>query len=373
MEAAQDRLIAAIADFFAKMGLARVDVPILQPAEPFLNSVGEDLRRRIFMTENEHGDLLCLRPEFTIPVCLAHLQKGESLPHRYAYLGEVFRQRRHGEHSFYQAGIEDLGEADEAQADARSLKDAFELVRAIVPHHQFQILTGDHTIFDGVLTALGLASGWQRRLSGCFGDKPRLMSVLKDLARPAPPLKLPPDIEQALKREDQQGLIEAIETQMIAAGLPLHASRSSAEIACRLEEKMALARQPLDQGKCQALENFLNLHMNLSQAAHTLADFAKKNKLDLDEALAQFEMRLMTLAEHGLPIETIEYDGAFGRPLDYYTGFIYEIRHESQILVGGGRYDHLLYVLGSRSHIPAVGFSLWLDRAIPEKCEAVFG
>ncbi len=44
-----------------------VDIPVIQPADQFLDMAGEDLRRRIFLTENENGESLCLRPEFTIP------------------------------------------------------------------------------------------------------------------------------------------------------------------------------------------------------------------------------------------------------------------------------------------------------------------
>ena len=82
-----------LAEFSAR-GTTRVDTPVIQPAEPFLDMAGEDLRRRIFMTENERGTSLCLRPEFTIPVCLRHIETATGTPKRYAYLGEVFRQRR---------------------------------------------------------------------------------------------------------------------------------------------------------------------------------------------------------------------------------------------------------------------------------------
>ena len=67
-----------------------------EPADPFLDMAGEDLRRRIFLTESETGQTLCLRPEFTIPVCLDHIQSQAGTPRRYSYLGEVFRQRREG-------------------------------------------------------------------------------------------------------------------------------------------------------------------------------------------------------------------------------------------------------------------------------------
>jgi len=367
MTLVQDRLIAAIADFFVKAGLSIVDVPILQPAEPFLDSVGEDLRRRIFMTENEHGEQLCLRPEFTIPVCLAHIKANKTLPHRYAYLGEVFRQRRLGQNSFYQAGIEDLGEGDDCKADATSLKSALDLLRTIAPSQNFQILTGDHGLFDAVLSQLGLSKGWQQRLSGCFGNKPRLRAVLQDLSNPPPLLSLPSDIAQALADDNEQLLTEILESQIYGAGLPLHFSRSAGEIAQRLREKAALIRQPLSKRRLQELEEFLGLHLPLSQASHSLAAFARKTGFDLEAALAKFDARILDMRHHDLDIEQMDYDAAFGRPLDYYTGFIYEIRinemrQSEQILAGGGRYDHLLHLLGSHAPIPAVGFSLWLDR-----------
>ncbi len=50
--------------------------------------------------------------------------------------------------------------------------------------------------------------------------------------------------------------------------------------------------------------------------------------------------------------------------MDYYTGFVFELTDgaSSEPLVAGGRYDDLLTRLGSRSPIPAVGFSIWIAR-----------
>jgi len=372
MEVTQDRLRETISDFFTKAGLDRVVVPILQPAEPFLDCVGEDLRRRIFMTENEHGDMLCLRPEFTIPVCLAHIKAGQTLPHRYAYLGEVFRQRRAGKDSFYQAGIEDLGEQDELKADAGSLKDALDLINLIAPGLKVQILIGDHGLFDACLSQLGLAASWQRRLRHCFGNQSRLKTVLDELSSSPPPLLLPDDIAQAATHNDEPFLIELIETHMYEAGLPLHASRTPTEIAQRLREKQTLARKPLALEKRQILEDFLAIHTPLSCATETIKAFAQKTRLDLDTALTKFEARIEAISTHHLAIEMMDYNAAFGRALDYYTGFIYEIRYDEQVLVGGGRYDHLLHLLGAAISIPAVGFSLWLDRLEPVLTSSLF-
>ena len=65
-----------------------------------------------------------------------------------------------------------------------------------------------------------------------------------------------------------------------------------------------------------------------------------------------------------LPLGAIHYDAAFGRPLDYYTGLVFEIAvpGAQRPLAGGGRYDRLLTLLGAKKPIPGVGFSVWLDR-----------
>ena len=58
------------------------------------------------------------------------------------------------------------------------------------------------------------------------------------------------------------------------------------------------------------------------------------------------------------------YRASFGRRLDYYTGLVFEIYGNGQEkpLVGGGRYDHLMTLLGAKEEIPAVGFAIWVDR-----------
>ena len=62
--------------FFRHARCTTPDIGLLQPADPILNAAGEDLRRRIFMTADEGGQAWCLRPEFTIPVCLRHIEGG---------------------------------------------------------------------------------------------------------------------------------------------------------------------------------------------------------------------------------------------------------------------------------------------------------
>ena len=80
--------------------------------------------------------------------------------------------------------------------------------------------------------------------------------------------------------------------------------------------------------------------------------------------LDAFDARVAALQERGVDLSAVTYSGAFGRPLDYYTGLVYEIaaKGDDRPVIGGGRYDHLLTLLGAPGDVPGVGFSVWLDR-----------
>lgn len=353
-----DWLIAAFDSCAADL----VDVAVLQPADPFLDAVGEDIRRGIFMTENENGDNLCLRPEFTIPVCLSYLENKMTEPRRYAYLGEVFRQNRGGSQAFYQAGIEDIGHDDQALSDGRSLFDALTLLDEIKAPFTREILLGDHAVFEAVLAALGMSKGLQLRFLRSFGDDKHLRVLMQCLNSSIDEKPLPPHLQGFVEKNDESGLAVCLEDEMLNANISLAAGRTPQEIARCLIEKYAMTHVALDQKTLAALEAFLAIDVPLSRAEKTLTEFAAANGLQLGDVIERFSARNDVLQQFGIDLLSIRYDAAFGRPLDYYTGLVYEIRDGEKVVVGGGRYDRLLTVLGSEKPVPAVGFSIWLDR-----------
>ncbi|ASY61854.1 ATP phosphoribosyltransferase regulatory subunit [Sinorhizobium sojae CCBAU 05684] len=352
---------------FERLKTLRVDTPVIQPAEPFLDMAGEDLRRRIFMTESETGESLCLRPEFTIPVCLRHIETATGTPQRYAYLGEVFRQRRDGSNEFYQAGIEDLGDQDTAGADARAIGDAMLVVTSRLPGRRLRVTLGDQSVFEAVVAACGLPAGWQKRLIHAFGDQKQLQRLLAELADPKSSGVFGPEVERLAGMgilDDEERLITEIAETMEATGYSTNASRSPGDIARRLKEKMELATTRLDKAALAIMREFLALDLPLADAPDALHQFATGSGLKIGDALALFDARVAALSKTGADVDVIRYRAAFGRPLDYYTGLVFEIELEEipAVLAGGGRFDRLLTLLGAREHIPAVGFSLWLDR-----------
>jgi ATP phosphoribosyltransferase regulatory subunit len=70
------------------------------------------------------------------------------------------------------------------------------------------------------------------------------------------------------------------------------------------------------------------------------------------------------MAARGVDTRLTRFSTSFGRGLDYYTGFEFELHASGngiEPLVAGGRYDGLMTQLGSAAPIPAVGFSVWIE------------
>jgi ATP phosphoribosyltransferase regulatory subunit len=65
---------------FARAGYSQAEPAILQPAEPFLDLSGEDIRKSLYLTTDASGEELCLRPDLTIPVARDYL--ASRLPRR---------------------------------------------------------------------------------------------------------------------------------------------------------------------------------------------------------------------------------------------------------------------------------------------------
>jgi ATP phosphoribosyltransferase regulatory subunit len=99
-----------------------------------------------------------------------------------------------------------------------------------------------------------------------------------------------------------------------------------------------------------------------------LRALAKDAKLNLTAAIDQFESRVGFMAARGIDTGKTRFSTSFGRGVDYYTGFEFELHNKGnsvEPLVAGGRYDGLMTQLGASTPIPAVGFSVWVETLIP--------
>src|ERR1700738_364394 len=106
-QATKDLRADALVASYERAGYLRASPAILQPAEPFLDLSGEDIRKRMYLTSDALGHELCLRPDLTIPVARDYLASpAAGQPQGFCYLGPVFRDRGDAAGEFLQAGIE---------------------------------------------------------------------------------------------------------------------------------------------------------------------------------------------------------------------------------------------------------------------------
>lgn len=363
--------IETVLGLFKAAGHDEVSPPILQPADVFLDLTGEDIRRRLYLTSGTDGLDLCLRPDFTIPVCRHHLaQEAVKLPAAYCYNGPVFRQRPDGLGEIPQLGAESLGRTDTAEADADLLALS---VKALEEFGLSDIVIriGDETLFAAVLEGLDLPTVWRRRLRDLFGETDRLTAAITRMAGASSSDDDSRDVRlgflSALEGADPEAAHAVVEDLLSIAGISAVGGRTPSEIADRFLEQAALTSGARGHDKAaETLSAYLALKADGASAAGMLRDFSRDFGLGLDTPIAAFEQRLAALEAKGIDPARLTFAAEFGRRLDYYSGFVFEIHAVNPPvegpLVGGGRYDKLVTLLGAEDDVPAIGFSMWLDR-----------
>jgi ATP phosphoribosyltransferase regulatory subunit len=363
-----DTRAQALVGSYMRAGYALVDPPVLQPAEPFLDLSGEDIRRRMFLTTDPDGSELCLRPDLTIPVSRDYLASADAgKPAAFCYLGPVFRHRDNASSEFVQAGIESFGRADTAAADAEMLALGLEAT-TLYGLQEPEIRMGDVGLFLAFIAALDLAPAWKRRLTKDFNRKSSLKHDLDQLTiANANGSQEYQGVLTALANSDPKGAHHLVTDLLSIAGIAAVGGRSVAEIADRFLEQAALnAPTRLPRETRALIERFLSIAGDPDEAAGELRTLAADANISLDAALTLLETRTGFLAARGVNVRAIKFSTGFGRGFDYYTGVVFELHdpRAKAALVAGGRYDGLLTRLGASSPISAVGFAASIEELV---------
>ncbi len=360
-----DQRANALIAAYEAAGYARVEPAILQPAEPFLDLSGEDIRRRMLLLTDAASNELCLRPDLTIPVARDYLAStAAGKPAKYCYLGPVFRDHGAGSAELLQAGIESFGRADKAAADAETVALALEATAGFGLASP-DIRMGDVGLFAALLGELQLAPAWQRRLIKDFNRKTTLAHDLERLALGPGTRPEYHGVLAALANSDPAAAHVFVTDLLSIAGITTVGGRSVGEIADRFLEQSALGAATLPRDTRTLIERFLAVSGDPLAAAKAVRALVRDAGIALDAALDAFDERNVLLAKRGLDLRAVTFATAFGRGFDYYTGMVFELhdragRSDGQ-LVAGGRYDGLLARLGNVS-VPAVGFAVWIER-----------
>ena len=81
------------------------------------------------------------------------------------------------------------------------------------------------------------------------------------------------------------------------------------------------------------------------------------------------------MADTGIDVTKLVFSAEFGRNLEYYTGFVFEITvpglGPQSPIAGGGRYDKLMRAVGSTVDVPAMG--AMIHRSVGRRFLAALG
>jgi ATP phosphoribosyltransferase regulatory subunit len=166
-------------------------------------------------------------------------------------------------------------------------------------------------------------------------------------------------------RPEIEALLEA------KADAPL-AGRTREEIVTRALDRAAEAADlHLDSKVADAIAALLDISGPAEEALAKIRGLLRTIGINLDPQLAAMEARLATLKSLGVDLSRVQFTAHFGRNMEYYTGFVFELwarDKEGPVQVaGGGRYDSMMEMLGAKNPVGAVGCALRTERLLAAK------
>lgn len=364
--AALEQQTAGLLSAFQAFGAARIEPAIVQPADAFLDRMGEELRSRTYVFTGPDGAELCLRPDLTIPAAQVYLSTAPACDRamKLCYAGPVFRHDPSAPNQTgqsLQAGVECFNTPGTPQTDIEVLMLAQKAL-AGAGLADNSVTLGDVGLFRALLEALHLPAHWISRIRRHAWHRERLHALLK---RFADGVVQDNRFVASLKDHPPEQAREVLRDALGMGGIRIIGTRSFDEIADRFLEKAAEASAArLAPQAAQLIETFLSLQVPADRAVEIIRALCKPASVNVDEPLNALVARLSRLSSAGIGAGRINFAGQFGRNMEYYTGLVFEMRANGMDapVAGGGRYDDLLSALGAPKRTPSIGLAIFCDR-----------
>jgi ATP phosphoribosyltransferase regulatory subunit len=312
---------------------------------------GENFRKFIFSFTDQNGTELCLRPDLTIASCLRYLENNIKGKEKIFYSGEAYRKSQNRKDSIIrnQIGFEIIGSKNEKSDDKEIINTAIKSLSNL-SYSSGTLKIGNVEIFNLLVSKLDIPKRWKLRLSRHFWREKYFNDLLKRLETNS---DVDPTIVEVDKKRYQKMLKDKQEN--IVAG------RSIGEVLKRFNNKIKDPRRAIRGKKAsKIIKDFLNINCPINKTAERLNAFFKKNKINLI-----IDQKYFPISQNKLSKLNVEFSASFGRELEYYTGMVFkiDIKNKSKKIniINGGRYDKLIFDLGSKKQVPAVGAALNLN------------
>ena len=329
-------------------GFKYIELDSVIEANHIVQRSGENFKKFIFSFIDHNGSELCLRPDLTIASCLRYLENNLKGKEKIFYSGEAYRKSPNRKDSIIrnQIGFEILGSKNEKKDDKEIINTAINSLSNF-PYSSGTLKIGNVEIFNLLIAKLDITKRWKLRLVRHFWREKYFNDLLKRLETNS---DVDPTIVEVDKRRYQQMLKE--KQQRLIAG------RTVGEILNRFNNKIKDPRRTSGGKKVsKIIKDFLKINCQVNLAAEKLNTFFKKNKINLS-----VEQNYFPISQNRLLKLKVEFSASFGRQLEYYTGMVFKIdireKNKNINIVNGGRYDKLIFNLGSNKQVPAVGAAL---------------
>ena len=286
----------------ARYGFQEYDGPPLEPLDLYVEKSGEEIVGQLYHFQDKGDRDVALRPEMTPSLAriLGERHRSMAKPIRWFSVPQLFRYERQQKgrlREHFQWNVDVIGE-EGVGADVEVIAVALDGLRDLgLDHEDVLARVSDRRLLAEVLSAVGVE---RERLPAAFA------------------------IIDKIERTPANHSLERLQADV---GLDENGARSAFEL---LNEggldsvKLKFGDHEAVGGEMERMEGYFD-----SLEAMGLGPFV------------EFDLRIV-------------------RGLAYYTGIVFEIfdrRGESRAICGGGRYDHLLELVGGDS-LPAVGFGM---------------
>jgi histidyl-tRNA synthetase len=363
------KIVQTLQHTLSLYGYEAAETAVIEPADLFLTRAGDQLITRLFTFER-YGKQLALRPEFTAAAAHRYAQQHDNRVVRWQFSGTIFEDDPDDFRHNYQrlsVGAELIG-MSEFLADAEML--------ALAAHSAQSLNVGNWRLVIGHV-------GLTRQLLKRFGLDSR---ALRFLLHHLPALKdaqmgktyVLEQLDRALlgKNHAQNGSdtdsMNEINTQQMLDVL-LDATQSGTTMGGRTRHDIArrlLQKRQRVADRAQIVDalNFLDEWAQVAASAEAalplLEQFVAPEDATARQLLLEWQKALLALDAHGFDSQHVLIQPTLARSWDYYTGMVFELRGDNDMLLaGGGRYDELVsLVAGGDQNVPAVGLAFYVDQ-----------
>jgi ATP phosphoribosyltransferase regulatory subunit len=338
-----------------QFGYEVCDLPVLEDADLFLIRAGDQIIHSLFAFEHENR-YYALRPEFTTAAAYLYgnLSDAPQL-RRWQFNGPIFQSPPDNNGLPYQrlsVGAELIGDASLA-ADVEVIAMALQGLNKINPNAKYMIRIGHVGITKHLLSLFDV-------------DLRVIQFVFQHAADFHNPTRGKEFLRDKIMQQVQYGITDDSFTEnphMVTS--QTLGGRTRSEISARLQRKK---QRTISTIKIAEILDFMDmwscLSGNFEDTAAKIDDYISSHDTRGKAFLGDLRETVSLINHYSIPSECIEFRPSFTRSWDYYTGMVFEILVDDNVLVGGGRYDDLQRLLGASIDVPAVGFAYDIEQII---------